>query len=133
MTLPDLSDELQYRAVRGSGPGGQHVNKASTKVELRWSLRDTAGFSESEVERLAAKLATRLTTEGELVLAEYATRSQHRNRELVTRRFYAVLAKALQRDKKRRKTKPTNASKKRRLDGKKRRGEVKRGRGRVRY
>ena len=133
MTLPDLSDELQYRAVRGSGPGGQHVNKASTKVELRWSLRDTAGFSESEVERLAAKLATRLTTEGELVLAEHATRSQHRNRELVTRRFYAVLAKALQRDKKRRKTKPTNASKKRRLDGKKRRGEVKRGRGRVRY
>ena len=133
MQLPDLTNELQYRAVRGSGPGGQHVNKTATKVELRWSLRDTTCFSESEKMRLAAKLVTRLTSEGELVLADHSTRSQSRNRELVTQRFYELLEHALRREKKRKKTKPTNASKRRRLEGKKRRGEVKSGRGRVRY
>ena len=132
-TLPDLSPELQFRAARGSGPGGQHVNKAATKVELRWDLRASAGFSEGEKGRLAAKLASRLTAEGELVLTDHTTRSQSRNRELVTQRFYDLLREALRRDKPRRKTKPTNASKKRRLEGKKRRGEVKSGRGRVQY
>ena len=130
MPLPDLSSEVTYTAARGSGPGGQHVNKANTKVELRWRLASSAGFSDSEKGRLAAKLATRLTQDGELVLTDHSTRSQARNREAVTARFYAILEGALRREKPRRKTKPTNASKRRRLEGKRRRSEVKAGRGR---
>ena len=130
MPLPDLSSEVTYTAARGSGPGGQHVNKANTKVELRWRLVSSAGFSDSEKVRLAAKLATRLTQDGELVLTDHSTRSQARNREAVTARFYAILEGALRREKPRRKTKPTNASKRRRLEGKRRRSEVKAGRGR---
>ena len=130
MPLPDLSSEVTYTAARGSGPGGQHVNKANTKVELRWRLASSAGFSDSEKVRLAAKLATRLTQDGELVLTDHSTRSQARNREAVTARFYAILEGALRREKPRRKTKPTNASKRRRLEGKRRRSEVKAGRGR---
>ena len=132
MALPDLSAELTYTAARGSGPGGQHVNKANTKVELRWSLASSTGFSESEKGRLSAKLATRLTQDGELVLTDHSTRSQARNREEVTKRFYAILEGALRREKPRRKTKPTLASKRRRLQGKRRRSDVKAGRGRVR-
>ena len=133
MSLPDLGPEITYTAARGSGPGGQHVNKANTKVELRWHLASSAGFSESEKGRLSAKLATRLTQDGELVLTDHSTRSQARNREEVTERFYAILESALRREKPRRKTKPTYASKKRRLESKRRRSEVKGGRGRVRY
>lgn len=133
MRLPDLSTELTYAATRGSGPGGQHVNKANTKVELRWALASSTGFSESEKARLSAKLAHRLTQDGELVLTDHSTRSQARNREEVTERFYAILEGALKREKRRKRTKPTYASKKRRLDGKRRRGEKKATRGRVRY
>ncbi len=129
--LPDLSSELSFRAVRGSGPGGQHVNKTSTKVELRWRPADTQGFTASDKSRLAAKLAPRLTGDGELLLTDHSTRSQSRNREIVTERFYGLLRDGLRREKRRRKTKPTLGSKKRRLAGKKHRGEVKRGRGRV--
>ena len=131
MKLPDLTSELSFRAVRGSGPGGQHVNKTSTKVELRWNLSETEAFAEQQKTRLSAKLASRLTSEGELILTDHSTRSQSRNREIVTKRLYDLLQWALKKDKLRRKTKPTCASKKRRLDGKKRRGEVKKGRGRV--
>ena len=131
MPLPDLSHELTYRAVRGSGPGGQHVNKTATKVELRWSLAGTASFSDGDRARLAAKLASRLTADGELVLTDHSTRSQRRTRELVTERLYELLEWGLRREKPRRRTKPTNASKRRRLEAKRRRGVVKGGRGRV--
>lgn len=133
MTLPDLSSELTYAATRGSGPGGQHVNKANTKVELRWALASSTGFSESEKARLSAKLAHRLTQDGELVLTDHSTRSQARNREEVTKRFYAILEGALKREKRRKRTKPSYASKKRRLQAKRRRGEKKSTRGRVEW
>lgn len=133
MLPPALTSEISYRAVRGSGPGGQHVNKTSTKVELRWSLLETTAFTEQQKVRLSAKLESRLTTEGELILTDHSTRSQSRNREVVTKRLYALLEEALQKEKPRKKTKPTNAAKRKRLDAKKRRGEVKSGRGRVSY
>ena len=132
MTLPDLSSELSYKATRGSGPGGQHVNKTSTQVALRWSLPGTAGFSESEIERLSAKLRTRLTLEGDLILTDHSTRSQARNREIVTERFYELLREALKVQKPRRKTKPSLGAKRRRLKAKRLRSDVKAGRGRVR-
>ena len=133
MFLPDLLPELSYRAVRGSGPGGQHVNKTSTKVELRWSLEETVFFTEQQKIRLSAKLASRLTSDGELILTDHSTRSQSRNREIVTKRFYELLEEGLKQEKKRKKTKPTNAAKRKRLDAKKRRGEVKSGRGRLSF
>ncbi len=133
MQIPDLTSEVSYRAVRGSGPGGQHVNKTSTKVELRWNLAESAFFNEQQKIRLSAKLATRITSEGELILTDHSTRSQSRNREIVTKRLYQLLEEALKKDKLRKKTKPTNAAKRKRLDNKKRRGEVKSGRGRVSY
>lgn len=133
MRLPDLSSELTYRAVAGGGPGGQHVNRAATKVELRWRPAETSGFSVSERGRLAAKLAPRLTMDGELVLADHSSRSQATNRERVTARFYALLAEALREPKPRKRTKPTNASKRRRLDRKRHRADVKAQRGRVRW
>ncbi len=132
MILPDLSRELSYKATRGSGPGGQHVNKTSTQVELRWSLPGTASFSESEIARLSAKLASRLTLDGELILTDHSTRSQARNREIVTERFYEVLREALRVQKPRRKTKPSLGAKRRRLKSKRLRGDVKAGRGRIR-
>ncbi len=132
MTLPDLNAELLYKATRGSGPGGQHVNKTSTQIELRWSLTGTAGFSESEIKRLSAKLSTRLTQDGELILTDHSTRSQARNREIVTDRFYALLREALKVQKPRRKTKPSLGSKKRRLKAKRQRSDIKAGRGRIR-
>ena len=133
MPLPNLTPELTYRAVRGSGPGGQHVNKTATKVELRWRPGASAYFGEGERGRLAAKLAPRLTAEGELVLTDHSTRSQSRNRELVTARLYALVEQALRREKPRRRTKPTNAGKRRRLERKRRRGALKAGRARVEY
>ncbi len=131
MKLPDLSSELSYRAVRGSGPGGQHVNKTSTKVEVRWNLAESTAFDEEQKVRLSAKLKKRLTTQGELVLTDHSTRSQSRNRELVTERLYHLIQLSLKRDKRRKKTKPTNASKRKRLESKKRRGELKQSRGSV--
>ena len=131
MTVPDLTDELSYRAVRGTGPGGQHVNKVATKVELRWSLVNSAALTEGERDRLSAKLAARLNRAGELVLTDQSTRSQSRNREVVTERFYAVLSEALRPQKRRKRTKPTNASKRERLQVKRKRSDVKKGRGRV--
>lgn len=133
MRLPDLSSELTYRAVTGGGPGGQHVNRAATKVELRWNVLETSRFSESDRGRLAAKLASRLTSDGELVLTDHSSRSQHRNRERVTERVYELLGEALRRERKRKRTKPTNASKRRRLEQKRRRSAIKGRRGRVDY
>lgn len=133
MKLPDLRSELSYRAVTGGGPGGQHVNRAATKVEVRWRPGDSRYFTDAQRGRLAAKLAPRLTGDGELVLSDHATRSQSRNRERVTARLYEVVERALRREKPRRKTKPTKASKRRRLEGKRRRGEKKAARGRVRW
>lgn len=133
MPLPDLTPVLTYRAVAGGGPGGQHVNRAATKVELRWRPAESAGFAAGEWDRLSAKLAPRLTADGELVLTDHSSRSQATNRERVTARLYEIVGRALRRDEPRRRTKPTNASKRRRLEAKRRRGEVKGGRGRVRW
>ena len=129
MDTSQLDQELQFRAIRGSGPGGQHVNKVATKVEVRWKLTDTKAFSEAEIVRLSAKLHTRLNSDGELILTDHSTRSQHRNREKVLERFYQLLRRALHTPKKRKPTKPSQASRAKRLETKRRRSEVKSRRG----
>lgn len=90
-----LASELHYKAVRSSGAGGQNVNKVSSKVELSFDLEATASFSEEEKELLRTKLATRLTKNNVLVLKSDEDRSQLKNKEIVTRRFFTLLETAL--------------------------------------
>ena len=130
LTIP--AEELQISAVRGGGPGGQHVNKVASKVVMRFDVARSPSLSESQRQRLLRKLESRLTKDGVLVLASHESRSQAANRELLMERFRGILAQALERPRPRRRTRPTRASKRRRLEGKKRRGQIKRGRSRVR-
>jgi ribosome-associated protein len=118
--------ELTFRASRSGGPGGQHVNKTSSRIELTWDVRGSAALDEAQRSRLAQRLATRLDTTGVLRLVADGERSQLRNREEVVERFIALVADALRVPKTRRKTKPTKASKERRLTAKRIRGERKR-------
>ena len=114
-----LFSECDFKAVRSSGPGGQHVNKTSTKVMLHWSLKDTTVFDEVQKDRLSARLSSKLTTEGLLVLSYDQSRSQHKNKEEVFKNLVKLLEAGLKIPKYRKKTKPSLASKKRRLDTKK--------------
>ena len=125
-------DEVQVRAVRASGPGGQHVNKTSTAIELRFDVW-ASSLPERVKHRLAHLAGSRLTLEGVLVLFAQEHRSQEMNRQAAFDRLVAMIRKAAEPPPPpRKKTKPTLASKKRRLESKTRRGGVKALRGRVR-
>ncbi len=115
-SIEDLGEETFSRS---SGPGGQNVNKVSSKALLRMNLTQLLGVTDEERVRLAGKLQTRLNAEGELVLQAQDERSQLLNRELAVNRMVALIVAALHRDKPRRKTKPTKASQERRLTAKK--------------
>ena len=114
----ELLQEADFKAVLSSGPGGQHANKTSTKVVLDWSLANSEVFSEEQKERLEFKLKNRLTKENVLQLSSDHTRSQHKNKEILIKRFFKVLEDALTIQKPRKKTKPSKASKLRRLKNK---------------
>lgn len=123
--------ELDYRASRSGGPGGQHVNTSSTRIELIWDVAGTPSLSEAQRVRVQEKLSNRINSEGQLLVAEGGSRSQLQNREAVTERFVELLAAALHVPRPRRKTKTPRAERERRLQAKKRRSEVKRLRGPV--
>jgi ribosome-associated protein len=123
--------ELEEAASRSGGPGGQHVNKTSTRVSLRWNVIQSSALSDAQRRRLCSQLESRLTRAGDLVVHAAGTRSQSRNRELARERLVELVVAALARRKPRRPTRPTRASKTRRVDEKTRRGGVKRTRGRV--
>jgi len=111
--------EVQFKAVRSSGAGGQHVNKTSSKVELSFSIFTSEGLTVPEKERLANKLASRLTSEGVLLLQSSESRSQHRNKKKVIDRLLQLLQDHLKVAKPRRKTKPSRGAIERRLQSKK--------------
>ena len=117
--------EVAYRATRSSGPGGQHVNKVETQVELSFDVAHSPSLNEAQRQRILSRLNNLIDQDGVLHLTAQSERSQLRNREIVTARFREVLAAALRVPKKRRPTKPTAASKARRLEKKKRRGQIK--------
>lgn len=115
-----LISELQFRAVRSGGPGGQHANKVSSKVQLLFDVLNSKGLSELEKSQINKKLSNLISKEGLLQLSAEAYRSQHRNKEAVTKRFLELIKKASQKPKKRKPTKRTKASIEKRLDSKKR-------------
>lgn len=123
--------ELSYRASRAGGPGGQHVNTSSTRVELVWDVASSPSVSDEQRARILEKLANRISGEGLLLLAASDSRSQHQNREAVTGRFVELLRQALHVPRPRKRTRPTRASREKRIRAKKHRSEVKRSRGRV--
>jgi len=122
--IPD--DELAIRASRAGGPGGQHVNKASTRIEVVWDVAGSPSLTSAQRRRLLAKLAPRLDGRGRLRVVSDASRSQRRNLELAIARLRAIVAEGLRIPKPRKPTKPTQASVERRLEGKRRRGVRKR-------
>jgi ribosome-associated protein len=123
--------ELRYAFARSGGPGGQNVNKVSSKAEVRWTPADSAALTADDRAWLLAKLGGRLTTEGELIVVSDKTRDQIVNRADATEKLAALVREALVRPKPRRATKPSRGAKERRLGEKKRRAAIKSGRSRA--
>ena len=117
--------EIEESFVRAAGPGGQHVNKTSSAVQLRFDVRRSPSLPDEVKARLERLAGNRLTLDGVIVLVAQSQRSQKRNREEVLERLIELVRAAARRPTPRRPTKPTKASKQRRLDGKKHRGTVK--------
>lgn len=114
-----LKNEFVYSASRSSGPGGQNVNKVNTRVELRFSVDNSQFLSAFEKSKIQFNLKNRINSEGELILVSQVERSQWRNKEVVTEKFFKLIDKVLTPTKKRIKTKPTKSSKLKRLESKK--------------
>ncbi|MFD1315272.1 alternative ribosome rescue aminoacyl-tRNA hydrolase ArfB [Namhaeicola litoreus] len=117
--------ELNYSAVRSGGPGGQHVNKVSSKVVLNFDLMNSFGLSDDEKSVLQKNLKSKLSKEGLLILTSNDSRSQHKNKELVTVKLFKLLQKALLKPKSRRTTKRTKTSILKRLETKKKHAQIK--------
>lgn len=117
--------ELRVSFVRSGGPGGQNVNKVASKVQLRWTPATSAALSEADRAWVLKRLASKLTLDGDLIVASNLTRDQGRNRVDAEAKLAALLVAALVRPKKRRATKPSQAARERRVDEKKARGQIK--------
>jgi ribosome-associated protein len=121
--------ELAIAFSRSGGPGGQNVNKVSSKVELRWNPATSSALTADERAWLIERLRTRLTTDGTLIVTSSATRDQLKNRDDATSKLALIVRAALDRPKPRRPTKPSRGVKRRRIADKRHRAEIKRNRG----
>ncbi len=111
--------ELKFKAVRSSGAGGQHVNKVSSKIKLFFNVETSSGVTSEEKEILHSKLAPKISKDNILILTCSESRSQHKNKEIVIKRFLQIITNALKVSKKRKATKPSKSSIHKRLEKKK--------------
>jgi ribosome-associated protein len=121
----NLENEFVYSTSRSSGPGGQNINKLNTKVELRFNINKTILLSDEEKGMICRKLPNKINGEGELILIAQSERTQLMNKKIVAEKFYYLVSKALTSPPKRRSTRPTIASKIKRLQNKKNHGYIK--------
>jgi len=129
---PVRDEELEFRFFRAGGPGGQNVNKVETAVQLRFDAAGSSSFGDEVRERLIRLAGSRATKDGLILITAQRFRTQERNRQDALERLYDLIERAKFVPKTRRATKPTKASKERRLVGKAVRSTIKQGRGRVR-
>lgn len=132
-TLPIPESEFEFKATRSGGPGGQHVNTSSTRVEVRWNLVRSTAPTDAERARLMEQLGPRLDGEGWIRVVSSATRSQLRNREAAKERLVELIARALVVPKARKPTKMPKAVRAERLEAKRRQGRLKADRRRPRH
>ncbi len=130
MTLENLfgrnfRKELLFNASRSSGPGGQNVNKVSTKVELRFNIAHSVILTEEEKEILLIRLQKKINTDGFLVIVSQSERTQFKNKEKTIEKFYSLISKSLTPVKKRKPTLPNSSAKEKRLEEKKMKAEKK--------
>lgn len=121
----DLSAEISYKTSRSGGKGGQHVNKTETKVTLVFNVQNSNLLTAIQKERIFLKLRNRISQEGNLIISNSESRSQLKNKELVTQQLYSIIQKALLVNKKRKPSKPSKAANAKRLLKKKRLSEKK--------
>jgi len=119
-------DELEIKATTGGGPGGQHINKTSTRIELRWNVLTTRSLTEEQRVRLHDQLGRRIDGKGTIRVVCGAHRSQQRNKDIAIARLNQLVSRALKPVKPRKKTRPSRAQRKRRLENKRRRSDIKR-------
>jgi ribosome-associated protein len=120
-----LKSELSFKAVRSSGSGGQNVNKVATKVELYFNISESNVFTDEQKDKLIRVLKSRINKDGILILSSGESRSQFRNKTIVTNRFIELVRAALKEEKPRKKTKVPKAVKLKRLEQKKKASEKK--------
>jgi ribosome-associated protein len=130
-TLAFDEDEVSYTAIRASGPGGQNVNKVSSAIQLRFDARRSPSLPDEVASRAIRLAGSRATKDGVIIITAERFRDQPRNREDALARLVALLQRAAERPKPRKATRPTAASREKRLAGKAKRGAVKAKRGRV--
>jgi len=121
----NFDSELKFKTSRSSGPGGQHVNKVNTRVELRFDIANSALLNDEEKETLIEKLKNKINNEGVLIIVSQHSRSQIKNKERAVEQFYQLINKALTPVKKRKATKTPGHAKKKRLEDKLKRAEIK--------
>ena len=120
MDKDQLLNELNFKAIRSSGAGGQHVNKTSSKIELTFNLEDSLALNEDEKSRIRTKLASKITNDNNIIVYCEETRSQHKNKELAIKRLVSLLKENLKVPKKRKATKPSRTVIKKNIEKSKR-------------